>query len=493
MPITNNNKKILDLPRWEPLGYININATTGQVNSGSHASWSFLDDDLIIRSCGPAFNTPYLFVYNTATDTHIPLPNTGLTGNMGSGNIMAVSTRGPTGVVAVNGNAAGTTFQIQETLRRGLTGYYVLVYREATGFYELRKILTNTTALNSTITVETAFSRQITTSDSYRIFSPKVYLAGSNSIATGSFKVYDFATNAYSNLAVLPTQTTNQGQLISTPSFIFNDFYSFASGTATGGTANTISNSAKAWTTNQWTNSIIIITAGTGAGQEREISSNTNTQITVSTNWTVTPDATSVYKICANDKYLYWIPSSTTTWYRYNISTNTWQTSPTGIANIPATGTNRSSHWIWDVTNADWSNENNIKNGRFIYSRRTVTATQIQFDVYDIALNSWSLTPSSAVGFQEALASDFGCYIKNKIYFSATSDTRKIYAYDILSEAITTGTPMVPDAVVRTPIQASCLWWAPFKEGNTQFNFLYFGGPSNSATTPLFRMMVIND
>jgi hypothetical protein len=70
------------------------------------------------------------------------------------------------------------------------------------------------------------------------------------------------------------------------------------SGTAESGTPTTLTDNDKAWTTNQWTNKILIITAGTGVGQTRKIASNAATQITVNTAFTTNPDNTSQYAIC---------------------------------------------------------------------------------------------------------------------------------------------------------------------------------------------------
>lgn len=68
-------------------------------------------------------------------------------------------------------------------------------------------------------------------------------------------------------------------------------------GTATAGSANTLSDSGKAWNTNAYQYSQVQIIAGTGSGQVRNVASNTATQLTTVTNWSVTPDATSVYEI----------------------------------------------------------------------------------------------------------------------------------------------------------------------------------------------------
>jgi len=68
-------------------------------------------------------------------------------------------------------------------------------------------------------------------------------------------------------------------------------------GTVSSATANTLTDTTKSWTANAFTNSYVRITGGTGAGQTRLISSNTATTLTVSQNWTTTPNNTSTYEI----------------------------------------------------------------------------------------------------------------------------------------------------------------------------------------------------
>ncbi|MHC5539260.1 hypothetical protein ACYOEI_13665 [Singulisphaera rosea] len=85
-----------------------------------------------------------------------------------------------------------------------------------------------------------------------------------------------------------------------------NDAWS--SGTSTGGngattlndTSRTVNNPDRnklAWTPNSFAQLTLKIIAGTGAGQERTIVSNTGTQITVSSPWATTPNATSQYQV----------------------------------------------------------------------------------------------------------------------------------------------------------------------------------------------------
>jgi len=78
------------------------------------------------------------------------------------------------------------------------------------------------------------------------------------------------------------------------------------SGTSTGSnTTTTLNDTGQSWTTNEWDGYCLIITDGTGAGQMREITSNTATALTVAT-WDTTPDATSDYVICKKGyRYFY--------------------------------------------------------------------------------------------------------------------------------------------------------------------------------------------
>ena len=65
----------------------------------------------------------------------------------------------------------------------------------------------------------------------------------------------------------------------------------------TSASATTIANSTLGMLTNDFTGSLVRVTRGTGAAQERTIVSNTATALTVTPAWTVTPDATSFFTI----------------------------------------------------------------------------------------------------------------------------------------------------------------------------------------------------
>jgi len=73
------------------------------------------------------------------------------------------------------------------------------------------------------------------------------------------------------------------------------------SGTATAGSANTLTDSTKSWGVNDFADQTVKIVGGTGAGQSRVIASNTATVLTVATNWATNPDATSQYVIATGN------------------------------------------------------------------------------------------------------------------------------------------------------------------------------------------------
>jgi RHS repeat-associated protein len=68
--------------------------------------------------------------------------------------------------------------------------------------------------------------------------------------------------------------------------------------TSTGGnTPTTLKDTTQSFAPNAFAGLTVRVTAGTGAGQERTILSNTPTQLTVTAAWTVTPDSTSLYQV----------------------------------------------------------------------------------------------------------------------------------------------------------------------------------------------------
>ena len=68
-------------------------------------------------------------------------------------------------------------------------------------------------------------------------------------------------------------------------------------GAVTSATSISVSTSTKSWTINEWTNKRLVIEGGTGADQTVNITSNTSDTLIVDYAFSVTPDATSTYRI----------------------------------------------------------------------------------------------------------------------------------------------------------------------------------------------------
>jgi hypothetical protein len=89
-----------------------------------------------------------------------------------------------------------------------------------------------------------------------------------------------------------------------TPKIFINGDQGVSSGS---NTANTLNDTSKSWTTNEWAGSIVLLTTGTGSEERwawREIESNTATQLTIKGgNWWTVPDSSTEYAIICSDKW----------------------------------------------------------------------------------------------------------------------------------------------------------------------------------------------
>jgi hypothetical protein len=379
MAVANYNRKILDLKRWT------IMTTPAPVATAAGA--------LVISSRLSQQRQLYLvnattaYLYYPFEDGFIQIPSPALAGTFGAGVCGTSTAVGPSGT-ATSGTT--TTVNTSLSLQRSLKGYKIEI-TSGPGAGDVRTILRNTTGTNSSITVDAVFSAAITSSSTFRLITPRYYVLCSGTLATGSFRVYDFALNTWSSLTItgLPATWATDGKMIATPSFGDDgDELNFAIGTATAGAATTLTNGAKGWTANQWANYQIKITAGAGAGQIRTIASNTATVITVSAAWTINPDATSQYHIEGNDDFIYLMGNNAVTLYRYSISANIWTTLAPVAARAGAPVVAASGHWVFGVDgDTSWADENAIINGRRIYSFRG--GGLVTLDYYDIAANTW--------------------------------------------------------------------------------------------------------
>lgn len=68
-------------------------------------------------------------------------------------------------------------------------------------------------------------------------------------------------------------------------------------GTASSATGTTLVDSTKSWTIDAYIGAWVTITGGTGYGQQRQVTDNDATTLTVGVAWDITPDATSTYRL----------------------------------------------------------------------------------------------------------------------------------------------------------------------------------------------------
>jgi len=424
-------------------------------------------------------------IYNPSEDGWVTLPSPALAGTFGagaSGTAGAWSTGATVGVASLTATGGTTsTITTNQTLARDLRGYKVLIVAGPNNGLAL-DIVSNTVGTNAVITVATQASA-FSASTVYRLLTPRFYVVGAGTLAAGSFRVYDYATNTWNTLSQtgLPASIATDGKLVATPSIVDGAFKSFATGTATSATGTTLTQTGKTWTASQWINSQVRITGGTGAGQIRTITANTADSLTVAT-WTTNPDATSTYAIEGNDNFLYYMGNNAVTLYRYDIAANTWSTLSPGVARGGAPGTGMSAHWVHSAPESDWTNESAIINGRYIYSFRGAAGALL--DRYDIAGNTWAAityspnTETFTTGTKYSLH-DGTLYIQKEA-------TGRWFAYNFARSE------MFPWSTMLYPQGAALL-------GDTAFDVIYKDGATDifyvymllNTSTVLLRQMVI--
>ena len=475
MPTTNGNRKILDAKRWEFMAPAPTATVAGAMISSSR---HYRQQQLFIPSISTAF------IYNPSEDGWIAVPSPALPG--GSLVAGAAATTGATSTGNTVGAAfltatGGTTSTIvtNQTLARDLRGYKVHIMAGPQAGSVL-DIVSNTIGANATLTVPTqavAFSA----STVYRLLTPVWYVSAGATIVAGSFKKYCFATNTWTNLAVLPATIGTDARLVATPSIVDADFKTFASGTLTSATSTTAVNSAKTWATGQWVNSQIRITGGTGAGQIRTITANTDTTLTVAA-WTITPDATSTYVIEGNDNFIYLLGNNAVTLYRYDIAANSWSTLSPGAARAAAPGAGMSANWVHSSDEADWNNESAIMVGRYIYSFQGAATTNLHR--YDIAGNTWAtITYAPAV---ETFTTGTKYAVNKGIIYIQKEATGRWFQFDFARSTMDPfGTMLYPQGAA---LVGDTAFDVIYKDGSTEIPYIYM---LLNTSTVLLRQMVI--
>jgi hypothetical protein len=478
MPTTNTNRKILDLKRWEIVTPAPVATAAGRcISSSVHQR----QQQLYLTSNTSAW------LYNPAEDGWVELPSPALAGTFGDGCCEVAggfSTGATAGVASLTATAGSTTtITTNQTLARDLRGYSVQ-FVGGTNAGKTKVIAANTIGANAVITFTDAEAVAFDNTSAYRLVTPTWYVLGAGTLASGSFKRYDFATNTWVTLVNtgLPGTWGTDGRLVATPSWLGSGYKSFATGTATAGDSTTLTNSAKAWATNQWTNSQVRITAGTGEGQIRTVASNTGTVLTVSAAWTTTPDNTSQYSLEGNDGFIYALGNNAVTMYRYSISGNTWSTLAPSVARGGVAGAGMGGQWVHSVSDSAWTAENAIQNGRYIYSFRG--AGNALLDRYDIAANAWSAVAYAPANTTFTNGSKH-VYVQDYLYIHKDV-TGRWYRFDLAQSSMDGwNTMLYPNG---TSTVGDTAFDVSFVDGATEINYVYI---VLNASTIMLRQMVI--
>lgn len=424
MGITSELRKTIHRKSWEYLNQLLVANTQG--SSLVSDKYNLLPNNPIFYMAGYSS----IYRYDSDEDGWVLLPASGLTGTFGAGSCMHLQVIGAMGGVynqtATSGGVA--TITTNRTIVRNLAGLSIRVI-SGTGVGFIGTILSNTIGANSVIKTTGATTFDSTTV--YQINSGSLWVQGAGNPA--GFSVYDIATNTWTAKTALGGTWATDGQLVAT----LGAAGQFSTSTATAATSNTIVDGSKSWATSQWVNYQVRITAGAGIGQIRTISSSSATTLTVSSNWTVTPDTTSTFVIEGNDDFIYLLGNNAVTLYRFSVSAGTWTTLSPAVARSAAPTLGISANWIDNVTgwvlNSDGSpsaltSSINKQNGRYIFSFRGGATSTL--DIYDIASNTW--INATSYGSQSETFTTGSAYFdyKGDIYIQK-ENTNRLFRFSI--------------------------------------------------------------
>lgn len=417
-----NNKKLLHRKEWQMMS----------AAPNSTAAGSFITKDPLgsRRTALYIVNATTALLYDVLEDSWEYIPNPSLAGTFGAG---ACGSWGLWSNTLTATGGTTTTITLTTNITGKLEGRTVW-FQSGTGVINLRRTITRVDIVpggTHIIYLDSALPVSTPASSTFKIDSGVYYVLNAyTAVAAGVFRSYDVVTNTWTSLTTtnLPASWGTDGRIVGTPSYTGT----FASGTATAGAATTLTNSAKTWTTNQWSNYQVRITAGTGIGQVRTIASNTGTVLTISAAWTTNPDATSEYVIEGNDDNLYILGNGAVTMYKYSISANTITVLSPTAARAAAPSTGMSANWLSKSGNSDWQSESNIRDGRFIYSFRGAGTGTLHR--YDIALNTWATI--TYIREAETFTTGSSWDIDGSRIYGMKESTGRFFYYDVIYNEI---------------------------------------------------------
>lgn len=476
MALSVNLRKLLHRKSPEICNPLLINTTAG----GFVASTKCSDQDTSNNNSYYVSSASAIYKYNPENDGWIQIPASGIAGAFGAGSCGESRAISAMGGVQTQTATAGTTTTIttNRTIVTNLKDVPVKVVG-GTGAGYAGTISSNTIGANSVLTVTPANGVAFDNTTQYSIYAGSLWFFNAGTTAVG-FRVYDYATNAWTAKSVtgLPTAWGTDGQLCSTESFKCGPtFEGYVNGTSTGtNTSTTLNDTTLTLPTNGWANSQVRIVSGTGAGQIRTISSNTATQLTVSSAWTITPDATSVYRIEANDDFIYLLGNNAVTLYKYTISTDTWATMSPVAARSGAMAAGGMCVFVDTVSDTKWTNGTYAtlttgilkQNGRYLYSFRGGAASTL--DVYNLASNTW--VSNISYGNQtETFTAGSNSVVDSGMIYLQKEATGRIFKFDVGNNVLLPYTlNYIPQG---TAVAGNKMFCQRYTEGANSVTYLY--------------------
>lgn len=418
--VTNNNIPLIHRKEWQMM----TPAPTASVAGAFMVTDSKERDNLGLY----VVSATVQYLYHHDEDAWVQIPSLALAGAFGAGACGARSRWSNT----LTANGGSTTSVTTATAITGLANWATIRFLSGS---QIGKEVTVTWVIinpggTNTLQFTPALTWAIVNTDTFAIDKGRFFIMNAYAtLAAWVFKSYDPLTGVVTSLQTtwLPAAWWTEGRLVVTAS---DDAMATVSAPDVF-SATTLGKTGKTWTVNQWTNSQVRITSGTGIGQVRTISSNTATTLTVPS-WTTTPDATSNFVIEPNDDFLYLIGNNAVTMYRYSISANTW----TVMAPTTARG-GAMVAWGWanfagKTGDANWADETNIKDWRYIYSFRWGgTSTLDRFDIAGgtAGAGAWQNIAYPNIAETFTTGSSFG--IKGRYIYCRKDATHRYFKFSL--------------------------------------------------------------
>lgn len=108
----------------------------------------------------------------------------------------------------------------------------------------------------------------------------------------------------------------------------------YTSGITASSTLNSLTSTTTTMTADQYSNFQIRITSGSGKGQQRRISGNTNSTFFINKAWDVNPSGTDTYEIYGDTEAIHVIGNNASAMYQYRIEDDMWSSGSVGDTGI---------------------------------------------------------------------------------------------------------------------------------------------------------------